>query len=125
MLLNGGQLDNTRLLSEQSVKEMTSNQIGELTVEQQVSSRAKTASNFPLGAGEDKFGLGFQLKTRSQENFRSPGSYSWGGVFNTHFWGDPQKGIAALLFTQLLPFYDEQVIRLLCDFEQCIYSNLV
>lgn len=124
MLLNGGKLGDTRLLSEQSVKEMISNQIGELTVEQQVSSKAKTSSNFPLGAGEDKFGLGFQLKAKSQENFRSPGSYSWGGVFNTHFWGDPQKGIAALLFTQLLPYYDEQVIRLLCDFEQCIYRNL-
>jgi CubicO group peptidase (beta-lactamase class C family) len=124
MLLNGGKRGNIRLLTEESVREMTSNQIGELTVERQVGSKPKTASPFPLGANEDKFGLGFQLKTGGQANLRSPGSYSWAGIFNTHFWADPQKGVAAVLFTQLLPFYDEQTMRLLCDFEECVYRNL-
>jgi methyl acetate hydrolase len=125
MLLNGGRLGDTRLLTEESVREMVTNQIGELTIPQQRSSKSRTALPFPLGANEDQFGLGFQIKMGSHPFSRSPGSFSWGGVFNTHFWADPHKGIAALLFTQLLPYYDEQVIRLLCDFEKCVYNNLV
>jgi CubicO group peptidase (beta-lactamase class C family) len=124
MLLNGGELGNRRLLSAASVAEMTRNQIGALTVERQVSARPKTACDFPLGAGEDKFGLGFQIKVRRQTNRRLPGSYSWGGVFNTHFWVDPQAGIAATFFTQLLPFCDEQVMAVLDGFEELIYQGL-
>lgn len=124
MLLNMGKLGDTRLLTAQSVSAMISNQIGHLTVETQPGAKANLSCAFPLGAGKDKFGLGFQLKVGVDDNARSPGSYSWGGIFNTHFWADPQKGIAVILFTQLLPFYDDQVIRLLRDFEHCIYKNL-
>jgi methyl acetate hydrolase len=125
MLLNMGKLGDTRLLSEQSVREMISNQIGNLTVETQADPKSNSARPFPLGANQDKFGLGFQLKTGVGNNVRSPGSYSWFGIFNTYFWADPQKDLAAVLFTQLLPFYDDRCIRLLCDFEECIYRNLV
>jgi len=73
---------------------------------------------------EDKFGLGFQLKEGVENVGRSPGSYSWAGINNTHFWADPDKGIAAVLLTQVLPFYDDRCIDLLLDFERCIYRNL-
>lgn len=124
MLLNEGQLGGARLLSAESVRAMTRNQIGALTVERQVGSRPTTASPFPFGANRDKFGLGFQIKVGSDANMRAPGSYSWGGIFNTHFWVDPHTGITAVLFTQLLPFYDEQVMQVLNEFEQCVYRNL-
>ena len=123
MLLNEGQLGNTRLLSAESVRQMTSNQIGALTVESQVGSTG-TASPFPAGANRDKFGLGFQIKVGEEKHRRAPGSFSWSGVFNTHFWGDPHTGIAAVFFTQLLPFYDEQVMAVFNDFERCVYRNL-
>jgi hypothetical protein len=47
------------------------------------------------------------------------------GIFNTHFWADPQQGIAVVVFTQLLPGYDVQVMQLLHDFEATIYRHLV
>lgn len=125
MLLNRGQLGPIRLLTEQSVREMTCNQIGKLTVETQPGLDPDVACSFPLGAGIDKFGLGFQITETVGEHSRSQGSYSWGGIYNTHFWGDPQMGIGALLFTQLLPYYDEACIQLLGDFEACVYKNLV
>jgi CubicO group peptidase (beta-lactamase class C family) len=125
MLLNEGQLGETRLLSAQSVREMTSNQIGALTVETQQNPMSRAARPFPFGGNKDTFGLGFQLKAEDEANMRPAGSYSWGGVFNTHFWNDPHNGLAALLCTQLLPYYDEQVMAVLAEFEKCIYRHLV
>jgi len=125
MLLNEGNIGNNRLLKGESLREMISNQIGESTVQTMPAIQPSEARAFPSGGGVDKFGLGFQLKVGNESNVRSAGSYSWLGLFNTHFWADPQKGIAALLFTQLLPLYDEQVMRLLADFEHSVYKNLV
>jgi CubicO group peptidase (beta-lactamase class C family) len=125
MLLKEGKVGNNRLLKEESFREMISNQIGENTVQTMPAIQPHDAKAFPSGGGVDKFGLGFQLKVGNESNVRAAGSYSWLGIFNTHFWADPQKGIAALLFTQLLPLCDEQVMRLLADFEHSVYKNLV
>ena len=62
MLQGTGQFGGIRLLTEQSVNEMTRNQIGNLVVEQQPGAIPEKSNAFPLCAGEDKFGLGFQLK---------------------------------------------------------------
>ena len=123
MLLNEGELGEVRLLSAASVHAMTRNQIGDLTVSRQAAAKPRNTRPFPMGANQDKFGLGFQLKVGEETHLRAPGSYSWGGIFNTHFWADPATGIAAVLLTQILPFYDDQVMRVLRDFEQCVYRN--
>ncbi len=124
MLLGMGEFDGNRILTEQSVRDMTKNQIGDLVVEMQPGAIPDRSNAFPYGAGKDKFGLGFQLKEGVEKVGRSPGSYSWAGINNTHFWADPDKGIAAVLLTQVLPFYDDRCIDLLLDFERCIYRNL-
>ena len=124
MLLGMGEFDGNRILTERSVQEMTKNQIGDLVVEMQPGAIPDRSNAFPYGAGKDKFGLGFQLKEGVEKVGRSPGSYSWAGINNTHFWADPDKGIAAVLLTQVLPFYDDRCIDLLLDFERCIYRNL-
>ena len=124
MLLGMGEFEGNRMLAEQSVQEMTKNQIGDLVVEMQPGAIPARSNPFPLGSGKDKFGLGFQLKEGVDDGGRSPGSYSWAGINNTHFWVDPKKGIAAVLLTQVLPFYDGRCIDLLLDFERCIYRNL-
>jgi methyl acetate hydrolase len=56
--------------------------------------------------------------------YRSPGSLSWAGIYNTEFWVDPQRGIGAVLLMQYLPFYDEAAIRTLRDFEAAVYEHL-
>jgi methyl acetate hydrolase len=124
LLLNMGQFDTTRLLTNQSVNELTMNQIGSLKVQHQPGAIPDMSNPFPLGAGEDTFSLGFQLKEGQGDNTRAPGSYSWAGLCNTHFWADPQHGIAAVVLMQVLPFYDDLCIRLLMDFEHHIYRNL-
>jgi methyl acetate hydrolase len=105
---------------------MTSNQIGPLVVEQQPSANPSISMPFPLGAGKDKFGLGFQIESApvADRGLRSEGSYSWGGINNTHFWVDPQKAIAAVVLMQVLPFYDESCIQVLRGFEGIVYREL-
>jgi methyl acetate hydrolase len=126
MLLNGGKLGSVRLLTEKSVRLMGENQIGAIFVEQQPAADPLLAKPFPLGAGRDRFGLGFQIASKDDGNakYRSPGSLSWAGLYNTEFWIDPRRHVAGVLFMQLLPFYDDGAIRTLRDFEQIVYQHL-
>jgi len=126
MLLNGGHLGATRILSETSVKMMGENNIGSLFVQLQPAADPSLTKPFPLGAGEDKFGLGFEITSNDPKNakFRSPGSMSWAGINNTEFWIDPVLHIGGVVMMQVLPFYDDGAIRTLRDFEGLVYQDL-
>ena len=54
-----------------------------------------------------------------------PGSYTWAGIYNTHFWVDPKRQIAAVILMQVLPFYDDGSMKLYQDFENYIYNEHV
>ncbi|MDE3251032.1 MAG: beta-lactamase family protein, partial [Bacteroidota bacterium] len=94
MLLNGGTLNGKRLLSRTAVRQMTSNQIGDLS----------------LGHG-DKFGLGFELVTEASSAFTpaSPGSFSWGGMFSSNYWMDPKEKICVQIFLNIYPNYHSEL----------------
>jgi methyl acetate hydrolase len=126
MFLNGGRLGSAKILSESSVKMMGENNIGAIFVELQIPSDESLAKPFPLGAGHDKWGLGFQIASNDPQyaKFRSPGSLSWAGIHNTEFWIDPVKHIGGVMMMQVLPFYDDGAIRTLRDFEELAYQNL-
>jgi methyl acetate hydrolase len=126
MLLNGGHLGTTTILKESSVRMMGQNHIGSIFVEQQPAADPLRTKPFPLGAGRDKFGLGFQIASNDSQNakYRSAGSMSWAGIFNTEFWIDPERRIAGVQMMQVLPFYDDGAIRTLRDFEELVYQNL-
>jgi methyl acetate hydrolase len=126
MLLNGGKLGAAKILSEQSVHMMGENNIGSIFVEQQPDTDPLRTRPFPLGAGQDKFGLGFQIASKNDAyaKFRSPGSMSWAGIFNTEFWVDPVRHIGGVQMMQVLPFYDDAAIRTLRDFEALVYQGL-
>lgn len=126
MLLNGGHLETTKILSEKSVQEMEENNIGSIFVELQPGADPSLARPFPLGAGHDKFGLGFQIASGDPRyaEFRSAGSLSWAGIYNTEFWIDPVKHIGGVMMMQVLPFYDDGAIRTLRNFEKSVYQNL-
>lgn len=125
MLLNGGKLGEVRLLGERSVREMGRNQIGPVMVTLQPDAMPELTRPFPLGAGHDKFGLGFQVTAETPEarTYRRPGSLSWAGLFNTEFWIDPRSGLGGVLMMQFLPFYDAGAIRTLREFEATTYRE--
>ena len=125
MLLNEGQSGAARFLQPATVRTMRENHIGDLRVELQPVGDSALTRPFPLGAGRDTFGLGFQIaEPGGGPDTRSPGSYSWSGLQNTHFWVDPVEGIAGVVLMQMLPFYDEAAIAVLEGFEERVYRSL-
>ena len=126
MVLNKGLLDGARILEESTVAEMSKNQIGNVRVRLQPTADPLRSKPYPLGAGEDVWGLGFQIAAPRTPNSltRSPGSLSWAGINNTFYWIDPQKQIGAVILMQMLPFYDDGAIRTLQGFEERVYKNL-
>jgi CubicO group peptidase (beta-lactamase class C family) len=87
MLLNGGELDGTRILKPESIKAMTTNEIGSFTA---------FGSKYGLG-----FGLLFTPGTEGEKPVLS--SYHWGGYYSTNFWVDPPHDLIGVLMTQVLP----------------------
>jgi len=126
MLLNEGSWRGARLLKAGTVRSMASNQIGSVIVGEMPAVLPKTSAAFPFGAGKDKFGLGFQITMTEGKAIheRSAGSYTWAGIFNTHFWVDPKRGIGVIFLTQKLPFYDATTMDVMRRFERLIYQNL-
>jgi methyl acetate hydrolase len=126
MLLNEGSWQGTRLLKPESVRLMASNQIGSVNVEEMPAVLPRTSAAFPDGAGKDKFGLGFQITMTdgSANHERGAGSYTWGGINNTHFWVDPKNGVGVVYLTQVLPFYNATSMDVMKRFEHLIYEHL-
>jgi methyl acetate hydrolase len=127
MFLNEGRWRGTRLLKAESVRLMTSNQIGPLVVETMPAAMPRVSDAFPSGAGKDKFGLGFQIAATdgTPAHERAAGSYTWAGIDNTHFWVDPKNGIGVVILTQVLPFYNPTSMDVMRRFEHLIYENLL
>ena len=88
MLLNGGALEDVRLLSPKTVQMMTIKQIGDL--------------GFEPGRS---FGLGFSIVTDlgTTGTLGSNGSYRWGGAFYTDYWVDPEEDLIGVIMVQLIP----------------------
>jgi methyl acetate hydrolase len=126
MILNLGQLGTTRLLKEETVSEMSRDQTGSIRVRLQPTANADYTMPFPLGAGEDVWGLGFQLAAPAKPNpaMRRPGSMSWAGINNTFFWIDPKEKIGVIVLMQMLPFCDEAAIAVLQGVETRVYQHL-
>jgi CubicO group peptidase (beta-lactamase class C family) len=101
MLLNGGELDGTRLVSPTTIALMTSDH---LTPETRRSPSTPVlfgalAPSPELGLG---FGLGFAVRTHAGRNPLpgSVGDFSWSGITGTYFWIDPKQQLIAILLTQ-------------------------
>ena len=123
-LLNNGKLDGVRILSADTVELMAQNHIGELEAANTFISVMPDFSNdFDFIPGSvDKFGLGFLINSEPIPGGRSAGSLAWAGIFNTYFWIDREQDICGVLITQILPFYDADVVKLFNRFETAVYS---
>ena len=99
MLLNGGELEGVRILSEASVDEMTTNQLP----------KGLGTAPIVLFPGFEFTGMGFgycgsaTMEGYEQTPFGGPGVYSWGGAASTDFWIDREEQIVGMVLTQLMP----------------------
>jgi methyl acetate hydrolase len=123
MLLNGGTLDGTRILSAKSVAQVGENQIGAIGVRALKSALPQRSDDFTfINDGRDKWGLGFLITTEHVAGKRSAGSLSWGGINNTYFWLDPARGIGGVILMQFLPFADPKALAVYDSFERSVYQ---
>ena len=95
-MLNGGVYNGVRILSPHTIRMMTSNQIGTLSM----------GNN-----GPNRFGLGFGVYTKGSEAATAPqeGSYDWGGMFATHFWIDPKSRLACVFMRNIWPLRNPEI----------------
>ncbi len=126
MFLNEGRWRGKQLLRPETVRLMTMNQIGSVVVDLMPAAMPRRSAPFPSGARKDKFGLGFQINVTdgTATHERAAGSYTWGGINNTHFWVDPKSGIGVVILTQVLPFYNTVSMDVVKRFEKSIYEHL-
>jgi CubicO group peptidase (beta-lactamase class C family) len=91
MLLNEGTYNGVRMLSHNTVRMMTMNQIGDLFV------------SLNGVKSENKFGFNFSLITENGSRLgpSQAGTYAWGGVFSTTYWVDPKEDMFVLLYQQM------------------------
>jgi CubicO group peptidase (beta-lactamase class C family) len=122
MLLNGGELEGARRLEAETVTLMSQNHIGILSVPALKSALPRSADFTFIADGRDKWGLGFLITADQVPGKRSPGSLSWGGISNTYFWIDPNRGIAGVILMQYLPFADVKALAVYDAFERGAYQ---
>lgn len=86
MYLNGGELGGVRLLSRTTIETMMLNQAGDL-----------------WGGGDKVYGLAFGIVTpngQAKGGLGSPGTFDWGGYFNTQYFADPKEDLVGVLMKQ-------------------------
>src|SRR5581483_9106214 len=122
MFLNEGSLDGARILKPETIKLMSQNQIGAISVPALKVAMPRSADFTFIADGRDKWGLGFLITVDQLPGMRSPGSLSWGGINNTFFWIDPARGIAGTILMQFLPFADAKALSTYRAFELATYQ---
>lgn len=97
MLCGRGQRAGVRLLREESMQEMTRNQIPSDALPIQVNGSVRPSVGF---------GLGFSVVYEPIPGFDSVpiGEYGWSGAASTHFWISPKDELAAVVLSQVMPF---------------------
>src|SRR5262249_20922337 len=87
MVLNGGSAHGTRFLKEETLKQMISNQTGDMKV------------SFSEGMN---MGLGWHIVKEPQgvTEMLSPGAFGHGGAYGTQAWIDPTQGLVMVLLIQ-------------------------
>ncbi len=110
MLLNGGELDGVRILSEESVQEMTSDHLGPEYGDAPLSTLAQVFGGLQPAEVIQAFkGIGFGYcgsvvrDGAGNTIFGTPGQYAWGGAASTDFWIDRPQKLVGMVLTQLLP----------------------
>lgn len=119
MLVNGGQLDGTRIVSPKTLQLMTANHLpGGADLTQLSQSLFSESSNAGVG-----FGLGFAVNIDPARTLipGTAGEYYWGGMYSTAFFIDPVNRLTMVFMTQLMPSSSYPIRR---ELKTLIYSAM-
>jgi CubicO group peptidase (beta-lactamase class C family) len=123
MILGKGALNSVRVLKPETVAAMSGNAMGDLVCQPMISAVPNATNDVPFVEGM-KWGLSFMINPAPLPTGRSAGSLSWAGLANSYYWIDPQRGVAGVFATQLLPFADEKALGACAGFEAAVYRSL-
>ena len=114
MLLNGGQLDGTRILGRKTLELMHSNHLPAALLPYQIG---------PIPMSGYGFGLGSRVLLNVAESAvtGSSGEFGWAGAAKTYFWVDPQEEVVGILMSQYMMSFDLPEK----DFQVLAYQALV
>lgn len=120
MLVRGGELGGSRLLSPRTLRLMTANH---LPGGRDLMSCARYPDEEHRGCG---FGLGFSVVVDpvAAGSFGNRGEYGWSGAANTHFFVDPVDGVTALFFTQVVT-WGRQRIPIRRQLRSLVYQAMI
>ena len=124
MVLNEGELDGARILSEAGIASMLANQIGSIPIpclKTAVPAITADAEFFP--GRRKSHSMAFMRFEEDVPGMRHAGSQGWAGVLNSHFWFDPKADVAGLLMTQSLPFVEPRFMSTYENFERAVYRH--
>ncbi len=122
-LMHDGAFEGARILRPETVALMGQNQIGGIEAGILKTTTPRLSNNVDFFHGISlKWGFGHMINMQPVPEARSAGSLTWAGLFNTYYWIDPKKRVAAVFMTQVLPFADERALRVYRQFERGIYA---
>jgi CubicO group peptidase (beta-lactamase class C family) len=110
MLLNGGELEGTRLVGRRSIDLMAA---------------VFAPDTLPGRTPGEGYGLGVRVVSNSaaRNTYLTAGSFGWSGAFNTHFFIDPKEKVVAIFMTQVANLESRGELR--NDFETAVMQALV
>lgn len=79
MLVNGGEIDGLRIISEETLKLLST-----------------PSNDFTIMTGHEKWGLSVRVVCDPRYSDLPVGSFGWSGAYGPHFWIDPENKIAAV-----------------------------
>ncbi|MGV0788381.1 serine hydrolase domain-containing protein [Mycolicibacterium sp. XJ2] len=123
--LKGGELDGARILKEETVELALRDHLDGAPLPMSMEPTVPELSNpVQLLDVPQGWGLGFHLYLVDLPGMRSAGSADWSGLFNSFFWIDRKAGVAAVIATQVLPFFDAKMVETILNFEAAVYAEL-
>jgi CubicO group peptidase (beta-lactamase class C family) len=125
MLMHQGRFGDTKLLQPETVALMSQNHIGDLSAGVIKAAMPQISNDFDLFPGTRcGHGLGFMISPEPGPNGRDAGTLTWAGAFNSYYWIDPRKRVTGVILTQILPFADQEAVKLYGEFEKAVYNAL-
>ncbi len=123
LVLNRGALDGVRLVSEQTIDAMLTDQLDDLSFRPMVSCAPLESADFdPFPGIRCGHSIAFLCNSDDVPGKRLAGSQTWAGCLNTFFWIDPKADLCAVMLTQSVPFADPRVMKTYDLFERAVYD---
>ena len=114
MLLQEGHLNDSRILTEDTVRNMRTNHLPDDMVPIQLGTYLSPAYGF---------GLGFSVVVDEDASPEpdNNGVFRWAGAANTFFWIDPQEELIGMVWMQMTPFAAYNIER---EFQTLVYNAI-